>query len=250
MPRTSRTDEVNADASELAELIKKLRQGEPVTATKIGLTLSDDEVARFGVNNAYELLSLIRLAIESRQQEPEVAALKNALGIDLPADDKRNLTVRRAEYLEEVDITMRGLQNREDAGAVAIAAQIPTLREMRSDDAAIQELQSRVGRLELHVRQLSVALGSVLELLATHGDLGVTFESRSIPKSTSSRHMIRRGDDESDRDALGEFYLDVGENDRVVELIIPDEGLDLIRDLRHHVRQPRRKRTRDSGMTD
>ncbi|WP_407107219.1 hypothetical protein [Rhodococcus aetherivorans] len=142
--------------SEYAERTAKIRllcQGDPIDVAKIQEQFTADDFEAFGVEDAAEMYDLIKITAGSLLDDPDAVAIRNALG--LGATKTLNLTERRAELLETVDITMRALQSREAKGAELLARQMEVVKKMRPSLAEGVDVGALVGEVQGLKEQLS-----------------------------------------------------------------------------------------------
>lgn len=135
--------------SEYAERTAKVRllcQGDPIDVAKIEEQFTADDFEVFGVEGAAEMYDLIKITAASLLDDPDAVAIRNALG--LGATKVLNLTERRAELLETVDITMRALQSREAKGAELLVRQMEVMQKLRPDVAEGIDIAVLVSELE------------------------------------------------------------------------------------------------------
>jgi hypothetical protein len=133
--------EAGPDFAERTAKLKALLQGSPLTAAKIDGLLAAGDYALFSVEGPEDLYDLIRITAGSLLDDDGAVAIRNALGLGWTTD--ANLTERRMALLEQVDITMRALQKREDSGAQLLVRQMEVMRRMRPN------LAQEVGTAEL-----------------------------------------------------------------------------------------------------
>jgi hypothetical protein len=133
--------EAGPDFADRTAKLKALLQGPPLTAAKIDGLLVAGDYALFSVEGPEDLYDLIRITAGSLLDDDGAVAIRNALGLGWTTD--ANLTERRMALLEQVDITMRALQKREDSGAQLLVRQMEVMRRMRPN------LAQEVGTAEL-----------------------------------------------------------------------------------------------------
>ncbi|MEV0360061.1 hypothetical protein AB0H71_28785 [Nocardia sp. NPDC050697] len=181
------------------QVIRQMCQGDLLSLDKVESGDWEYAYPAFGVNSAVELYDLIKITAGSLMDDPDADAIRNALGLRDSYGPKGNLTDRRMRYLEEIDITLRSLQVREQKGAEMLVRQMivmgranPDIRERAEMKERIAKLEARLDRAEHRVYHLDRLRERTMAMMA---DLSILVRLIRDEKFDASGDYIGSADD-------------------------------------------------------